>query len=177
MAKRFLILWVVFFWARIDAAPSVSPEQFTEWYRTHLSAVPGGLRIPDAVATKARHYHYVFIAGFLNEAVPGYFTNNISELWALGVPAGNIHTIYPASGKSVEDNSELIREQVKDCLGEGAEKIVIIGHSRGRSMRSPLRSETRKPSRTRSKRSFWFRARSEAVRSRSFCAGKATHRR
>ena len=39
------VLFVLFL-TRLDAAPSVSPMQFTQWYRTHLSAE---LQIPSMV--------------------------------------------------------------------------------------------------------------------------------
>ena len=101
---------------------------FPDWF---ASARNGELEIPPAVALKASTYRYIFVGGFRNERMPGYFVQNEAELVALGVPRKLIHRISPSSSRTTEQNAELVRERFLAIGAEGPEKLVVIAHSRG----------------------------------------------
>ena len=63
--------------------PFVSPEKFREWFDV---AVSGKLSLPEQVKAAAQAHRYVFVGGFLNEAMSAYFKQNVKELRAIGVP-------------------------------------------------------------------------------------------
>ncbi len=109
-------------------SPVIRADDFEAWFR---SAAGGGLEVPAAVAERARSFRYVFVEGFRNERMPGYFSQNIAELKAHGVLKGAIAVIEPSSGRSMEDNAVAVRARFLEIAGSGPEKLVIIAHSRG----------------------------------------------
>ncbi len=114
--------------AGADSAPVVAPADFQRWF---ASSCEGRLRIPERVEGRARRFRYVFVGGFLNERMPGYFSQNARELKARGVPSPAIHFVSPSSHKSFEENREAIGEDFRRIAGEGPERLVVIAHSRG----------------------------------------------
>jgi pimeloyl-ACP methyl ester carboxylesterase len=109
-------------------SPAISPESFRGWFD---AAVGGRLAITSEAKLAARRYRYVFVAGFLNERMSGYFGQNAKALRARGVPRRAIHFIYPSSHKSVAENAETVRSQILEIATQGPERLVVIGHSRG----------------------------------------------
>ncbi len=109
-------------------APSVTPEQFRNWFD---AARRGKLDIPDNILRDASGYRYVFICGLFNENMPGYFTQNVKELRAKGVPRPSIHLIKPDSQQTTEENARSVRTELQRIAGQGPERLVLIGHSRG----------------------------------------------
>ena len=105
-----------------------APELFQGWFR---SASDGSLEVPPSVAREARSFRYVFVEGFHNERMPGYFAANIAELRTLGIPRDRIHVIEPSSRRSNEANAEEVRTRFLEIAGEGPEQLVVIAHSRG----------------------------------------------
>ena len=61
-------------------------------------------------------------AGFMNEGMSEYFTQNARELVAIGVPRKAIHYIYPSSGETIEGNAAAVRNQVSGIRGPGRGK-------------------------------------------------------
>lgn len=114
--------------AGADSAPFVTPADFQRWF---ASSCEGRLRIPERVKRAARRYRYVFVGGFLNERMPGYFSQNARELRARGVPSPAIHFVSPSSHKSFEENREAVGEDFRRIAGAGPERLVVIAHSRG----------------------------------------------
>jgi pimeloyl-ACP methyl ester carboxylesterase len=108
--------------------PAVSPAEFQAWFD---KARAGQLTIPKEVERSARRYRYVFVAGFQNERMPGYFGQNARELRARGVPKRLIHFVTPDSNETVAGNAETVRSQLHEIAGKGPEEVVIIAHSRG----------------------------------------------
>ena len=108
--------------------PVISAADFAAYFD---AARAGRLSIPDEALEEARRYRYVFVGGFHNERLPGYFTQNAKELRAKGVPKQAIHFIYPSSHETVTGNARIVREQFEDIACEGPEKLVVIAHSRG----------------------------------------------
>ncbi len=80
---------------------------------------------------RARRFRYVFVGGFLNERMPGYFSQNARELRACGVPRPAIHFVSPSSHRSFDENLETIGEDFRRIAEAGPEKLVVIAHSRG----------------------------------------------
>ena len=114
--------------ARAASAPAVTPADFQRWF---ASSCEGRLRIPERVEGRARQFRYVFVGGFLNERMPGYFSQNARELRARGVPHSAIHFVSPSSHKSFEENREAIGDDFRKIAAAGPEKLVVIAHSRG----------------------------------------------
>jgi pimeloyl-ACP methyl ester carboxylesterase len=108
--------------------PVIVPAEFRDYFD---AARKGKLEIPDDAIEEARSYRYVFVGGFHNERLPGYFTQNAKELRAIGVPKQAIHYIYPSSHRTVAENAKTVRRQFEDIADLGPEKLVVIAHSRG----------------------------------------------
>ena len=108
--------------------PAVNAARFQAWFD---SARAGDLVIPPAIGRSAACYRYVFIGGFGNEAMPGYFVQNTREVRARGVPRGAIHSIFPSSHATIEDNAPKVRDRLREIAREGPEPLVIVAHSRG----------------------------------------------
>ncbi len=114
--------------ARASSAPAVTPDGFQRWF---ASSCAGKLRVPDEVEARAGRFRYVFVGGFLNERMPGYFSQNARELRARGVPRKSIHFVAPSSHKGFEENLEAIGDDFRRISAEGPERLVVIAHSRG----------------------------------------------
>jgi pimeloyl-ACP methyl ester carboxylesterase len=110
-----------------DAAP-LTPGEFRGWFE---AASRGRLRVPESVARRARGFRYVFVGGFQNERMPGYFSQNAKELRAHGVPRRSIHFLFPGSQATVEENRAAVRDEFLRIAGAGPEPLVVIAHSRG----------------------------------------------
>jgi pimeloyl-ACP methyl ester carboxylesterase len=106
-------------------APVVSPDEFRAWF----DAARAGRLVIHAGA--ARGFRYVFVGGFHNERMPGYFSQNARELRARGVPRRAIHFIYPGSDETVEGNAGEVCDRFLEIAREGPEPLVVIAHSRG----------------------------------------------
>jgi pimeloyl-ACP methyl ester carboxylesterase len=112
--------------APIDRA--IEPAHFQEWFAT---AARGRLEVPNPVRDDARRFRYVFVGGFGNERMRGYFSQNARELRSLGVPRAAIHVIAPSSHRTIDGNSDFVAEQLLAVAEKGPEPLVLIGHSRG----------------------------------------------
>ena len=104
------------------------PTEFETWFD---AAKRGPLPTTPEVARKAAGYRYLFVGGYRNERMPGYFAQNLAELRAMGVPRGSIHVIQPSSGRTSAENARQICERVRSIAEQGPEKLVVIAHSRG----------------------------------------------
>jgi hypothetical protein len=114
-----------------DPEPAVDPADFRGWFD---EAAAGRLRIPAAVEARARRLRYVLVGGFRSERKPGYFTQNIKELETRGVPAAAIHTIYPSSHATAEENRDAIRAGFRAIAAAGPASRLV---SRGRDHTPP----------------------------------------
>ena len=128
LGLQVVILGIALVLGTADESPSLTASEFQGWFDT---ASRGDLKIPGPVARNARQYQYVFVGGFRIGRTPGYFTQNAQELRALGVPRRSIHFLYPDSHKTVEENRQTVRDEICRIAGERAERLVVIGHSRG----------------------------------------------
>ncbi|WP_406694761.1 hypothetical protein V5E97_27280 [Singulisphaera sp. Ch08] len=107
---------------------AVVPSDFQRWFD---AASQGQLQIPIEVEREAARYRYVFVAGFGNERMLAYFTQNAQELRARGVPRDAIHFVYPSSHKSIEENADAVHAKFLEIGEMGPEPLVVIAHSRG----------------------------------------------
>jgi hypothetical protein len=108
--------------------PKISEADFRAYFE---AARAGKLFIPEEGLEEARRYRYVFVGGFHNERLPGYFAQNARELRAKGVPKDAVQFIFPSSHDTVAGNARIVREQFEEIAGQGPEKLVVIAHSRG----------------------------------------------
>jgi pimeloyl-ACP methyl ester carboxylesterase len=105
-----------------------TPDEFQGWVR---DAARGELRIPRAVERRAQQFRYVFVGGFANERMPGYFSQCRKELLAHGVATGSVHFIFPSSHELFDGNSGAVRSKFLEFAAKGPERLVVIAHSRG----------------------------------------------
>ena len=126
--KRAITLGVLLCLQTYPAAADFTPDEFQRWFR---AAAEGELRVPRRVEQRARQFRYVFVAGFSNERMPGYFSQSAKELTAHGVPPGSIHFIFPSSHETSHANSDEVRAQFVAVASTGPEPLVVIAHSRG----------------------------------------------
>lgn len=89
-----------------------------------LTRGPDWLRATGA-APSLDGRHVVFVAGFLNEVIPGYFTDNVEAARELGATTS---TLFPRSTCSVEDDVQLIGGEV---ARHADTPVVLVGHSKG----------------------------------------------
>jgi pimeloyl-ACP methyl ester carboxylesterase len=108
--------------------PRGCAAEFRGWFE---AARNGTLEIPEPVARRARRFRYVFVGGFRNGPMPGYFAQNAAELRAHDVPRRRIHFFFPSSRWSVDENRSAVREGLIRIAAEGSERLVVIAHSRG----------------------------------------------
>ena len=109
-------------------APTLEPGEFRGWFD---DARAGTLRIPAGVEAEARRFRYVFVAGFRNEGMRGYFAQNVKELRAQGVPREAIHVIAPSSDRTIAGNAPEVNARFRAIAAQGPEPLVVIAHSRG----------------------------------------------
>jgi len=88
--------------------------------------------LPQHVLEAARRYRYVFVAGFLNEAFrAGYFNENRDALLEAGVGTDAIHVVFPRSADAVAETAERLRQEIPALAAAGAQKLILVGHSKG----------------------------------------------
>lgn len=108
--------------------PAIAAHDFEVWYR---DACTGRLEVPRPVAARAGSYRYVFVGGYRNESIRGYFRDNIAELVRQGIPADRIEVVDPSSEDDDATASAHVGERLAAIAGRGPERLVVIGHSRG----------------------------------------------
>jgi pimeloyl-ACP methyl ester carboxylesterase len=106
----------------------VTEQQFGVWFD---AASAGRLVVSEPTARRAAGFRYVFVAGLGNERMPGYFGQNINELETQGVPQDAITVLAPTSSRSVAENSDDFRDEMKRIAERDGRKLVVIAHSRG----------------------------------------------
>ena len=112
----------------VASAPAVSPAEFRAWYD---AALRGRLSMPADVSRSARRFRYVFVAGFHNERMPGYFSQNARSFALAAYPGGQSISCIPARTKRWPETPAPFARSCWRSPEEGPEKLVVIGHSRG----------------------------------------------
>jgi pimeloyl-ACP methyl ester carboxylesterase len=85
--------------------------------------------LEPGVMSDAARFHFLFVGGFLNETIPGYFGDNVPVVTdELGATAS---TCFPPSGGSLERDADLLHDEVRRQAEERQRPIVLIGHSKG----------------------------------------------
>lgn len=128
LRARALFLGVFFVLQTHAIAADPTPTEFHAWFRV---AAEGKLRVPAAVERRARDFRYVFVGGFTNERMPGYFSQCEKELREHGVAPGSIHFIFPSSHNTIDENSDEVQSRFLEIGAQGPERLVVIAHSRG----------------------------------------------
>ena len=113
---------------QVDEGSPGGPREFESWFD---QAVGGELEIPEVVERRARGFRYVFVGGFRNERMPGYFAQNQAELRALGVSRSRMHVINPSSRQDSTANAAEVKARFVAIAEAGPERLVVIAHSRG----------------------------------------------
>jgi len=112
------------------SGPAISPAAFQEWFETSSR---GALHVPGPVEQRAQRFRFVFVAGFANERMPGYFSQCAQELRAHGVSREAIQFINPSSHRSFDENYDGMKARFMEIASQGPEPLVVIAHSRGAS--------------------------------------------
>jgi pimeloyl-ACP methyl ester carboxylesterase len=83
----------------------------------------------DSPLASIKDRHFLFVGGFLNEGIPGYFTDNMrvthDELGA------EVSTLFPSSSTSVSEDADAIRAAVIERSRTSQKPVVLVGHSKG----------------------------------------------
>jgi pimeloyl-ACP methyl ester carboxylesterase len=122
------ILALAVWTSQVPASEPIKPEAFRAWFE---AGSRGRLLVPARVESHAREFRYVFVSGFWNEQMPGYFAQNVKGLVAHGVPRGHIYRIEPSSHRTLEENAAEVRDRFLEIAREGDGRLVVIAHSRG----------------------------------------------
>jgi pimeloyl-ACP methyl ester carboxylesterase len=69
--------------------------------------------------------HVVFVAGYLNELIPGYFTDNAAVARELGAETS---ILYPGSKHGLNDD---VNELLVEVASRRGAEVVLFGHSKG----------------------------------------------
>jgi len=84
---------------------------------------------PSPALARAKGLHFLFIAGFLSETIPGYFVDNTQVVKdELGAEASSL---FPPSAGSLEDDAVLVRDTVNQVYEKEHRPVVLVGHSKG----------------------------------------------
>ena len=94
-------------------APPTLMNSGPEWLRT-------GKDVPELSPL-----HVVFVAGFMNELIPGYFNDNVAMARELGAETS---VLLPPSGGSLSTDVVLVQREIAACAGS---RLVLFGHSKG----------------------------------------------
>ena len=79
----------------------------------------------EGVAPSLQGRHVVFVAGFMNELIPGYFTDNVAVSRELGAETS---TVFPPSSRSLLEDVTQIETEV---AAHADRSVVLVGHSKG----------------------------------------------
>ena len=110
---RSLLVLLLVSSACATTAPPTVMNSGPEWMRK-------GQDVPELWAM-----HVVFVAGFMNELIPGYFNDNVAVTRALGA---DTTVLLPPSAGSLETDVALVQQAM--TKGPGS-RIVLFGHSKG----------------------------------------------
>jgi len=69
--------------------------------------------------------HVIFVAGFMNELIPGYFVDNEEAVRTAG---GTSCTVYPTSAMHLEEDVTLLTKELDSHPGQS---VTLFGHSKG----------------------------------------------
>lgn len=123
--------WIIALAAFSVTAGPDSRIDAREFQQAFEAARAGRFERSESTARQATRYRYVFVYGFWNEAVSGYFSQNVKELKRYGVPGSHIHHIKPSSHRLLDDNADEVKAAFEEIVAAGPEPLVVIAHSRG----------------------------------------------
>lgn len=83
------------------------------------------------LSSAVQSYEYVFVAGFLNEGLLGYFKDNKDLLEEVGISKQQIHVLKPSSQEGVIKNALNLSKQLTTIYKKSNRRLVIIAHSKG----------------------------------------------
>lgn len=91
---------------------------------TVANTEPGWLKAAGAPPS-LKGLHVVFIAGYLNELIPGYFTDNAAVARELGADTS---LLFPRSKQGLNDD---VNEVLAEVASRRGTPVVLFGHSKG----------------------------------------------
>ncbi len=83
---------------------------------------------PDSPLKALDHESFLFVSGFLNEAIPGYFKDQVEVVKELGAHA---QTFEPSSFTAMTDEADEVQQRVLSVYGKDERPVVLVGHSMG----------------------------------------------
>ncbi len=89
--------------------------------------------VSEATLTEARKYHWVFVGGYGNGDVKGYFDPNMRRLQGQGVTASVLNPasslLNPSKSLTVEEAAAWLNEELKKI--DNGQPFILVGHSQG----------------------------------------------
>lgn len=89
---------------------------------------PNARATPDSPLAAVASRHFLFVAGFLNELIPGYFDDNEVVTRELG---GQTSKLFPSSMHSMSEQADEIYESIEASHAANGMPVVVVGHSMG----------------------------------------------
>jgi hypothetical protein len=70
----------------------------------------------------------VWVGGFANEFLPGYFSENVKAMKDIGIE--NVFRIFPHSVKSIDSNSMTLKQKLLKLYEKNKLPLVVHAHSK-----------------------------------------------
>lgn len=104
----------------------LNPSKFQADFQKGMTQIDYSL-----VGNRAADFRWIFVAGIMNEAVFGYFDQNIKELKRLGVPKNQIVVYKSKSNMPIFQASNYLFDWLKQFAEFSDKPLILIGHSKG----------------------------------------------
>lgn len=110
--------------ARGSEIDNVEFKNRFEAYKTKQRELPSDAR------QNAVNFRFVFVGGLVTESSPFYLKENVQALEFAGVPSSQIHLLFPASERSIDDNARELSKHIP-TLNPDKKTLILIEHSKG----------------------------------------------
>jgi hypothetical protein len=108
--------------------PPPEPSHLERLYAEELTRDAPLQLDPSSPLKQLDHRTFLFVSGFLNEAIPGYFKDQTEVVKELGAKA---HTFEPSSFTAMSDEADKVQQRVLSAWGKEERPVVLVGHSMG----------------------------------------------
>jgi pimeloyl-ACP methyl ester carboxylesterase len=110
----------------VGAKAPLTSKDFSQWFESTETNL-----FSDAELSSLRNFHYVFVKGFLNESVPGYFSDSIEYLKRHKIEDASITLIGGSSKNTTEVGAADLLATLKQLAVKTTRPLVVIAHSKG----------------------------------------------
>lgn len=123
MSRRILFVFLLLAFAFLESRPSFAFKTFSERWSEQRRPKQARPR-----STQLHGKHVLFVAGFLNEGMSGYLTENAEAVRQLG---GTATIFHPNSNRSITANVKDLAKKIEEIYSTTNRPITLVGHSKG----------------------------------------------